>query len=39
MKIDYTTELTILIFLKVQLQIKIQPVALKITLWRTMEKK
>jgi hypothetical protein len=39
MKIDNTMELTIFIFFKVQLQIKIQPVALKITSYETIEKK
>jgi hypothetical protein len=37
MKIDNTSELTnFYLKKKVQLQIKIQPVALKITSWRTM---
>jgi hypothetical protein len=35
MKIDYTTELKIFIFFKVQLLIKIQSVALKSTSYRT----
>jgi hypothetical protein len=39
MKIDNTMELANFYFKKMQLQIKIQPVALKITSWRTMEEK